>query len=71
MAHQPSAPVDEEAIKQAVLAVLPDIVKSVIAELDRRRSGGGSSGGGGGQKPNVAEQHRRVNEAIDPEFKAF
>lgn len=70
MAHQPSALVDEEAIKQAVLAVLPDIVKLVVSELERRR-GGGPSGGGGGQKPNIVEQGRRVGEALDKPFSAF
>ncbi len=67
----PNTPADlETAIKEAVLAELPEIVKLVIAELDRRH-GGGSGGGGGGQKPNIAEQGRRVGEALNPPFKAF
>lgn len=67
----PNTPADlETAVKEAVLAVLPEIVKLVSAELDRRR-GSGSGGGGGGQKPNIAEQGRRVGEALNPPFKAF
>ena len=70
----PNTPADlETAVKEAVLAVLPEIVKLVSAELDRRRGSGsgGGGGGGGGQKPNIAEQGRRVGEALNPPFKAF
>lgn len=67
----PDNTVDSERIKEAVLAVLPQIVKLVNEELNRRGGSGGGNGGGG-QRTSIAEQSNKVDQVLKGKpFEAF